>query len=184
MALVGALMMAGAAGCGSPAPPPATPPPPARPALPPRPIELRLDDVNPCSLLTNDQKRQFNIASGSPVVQSSGPNQGPSCLWRAFGFHPDNGWTSGAVLNHGADQALGAERPRSVDGFAATTTTAPGSDPDYFCGVMVDVAPGQALHATYSNESHDVPGMNRKMACDNAMRLAGAMLSTLRTMKR
>jgi hypothetical protein len=146
-------------------------------------VELRLDDVSPCSLLTATQKHQFNIASGSSVVHTSGPNQGPACLWTTFAFHPDNGWTGGAILNHGVESGPDREPLRSLDGFAATTSSSPGSDPNYYCGVMVDVARGQALHATYSNESHDVPGMNRKMACDNAMRLASAMLATLRTIK-
>jgi hypothetical protein len=183
--VAGALVMVGAAGCGSPAQQPEAPPPsaPARPALPPRPVELRLDGVDACTLLTDHQKHEFNIASGSSVANDSGPKHGSICLWTTYGLHPDNGWTGGTDLNRGADYALGREPLRSVDGFAATTTTSLGSDPNYYCAVLVDVAPGQALGADYSNESRDVPGMNRKMACDNAMRLASAMLATLRTLK-
>jgi uncharacterized protein DUF3558 len=186
LALAGVLVLAGVTGCGAPAPPSAAPPPatPAHPALPPRPAELRLDGVDACTLLTDDQKRQFNIASGSSVVNDSGPRHGSICLWTTYAFHPDNHWTGGTDLNLGADYALGLEPLRSVDGFAATTTTSLGSDPNYYCAVLVDVAPGQALGADYSNESHDVPGMNRKVACDNAMRLASAMLATLRKIER
>lgn len=184
-ALVGALLLAGAVGCGGHVPPRAVPPPlaPARPALPPRPVELRLDSVNPCSLLTDEQKRQFNIASSSLVANDSGPVQGPVCAWLTLTNQPDHHWTRGAILNHGAEYGPGAEPLRFVDGFAATTTTSTGSDPNFYCAVKVDVAPGQALGANYGNESHDVPGMNRETACDNAMRLASAMLATLRTIK-
>lgn len=186
IAIAGALVVASAAGCGGAGHTPAAPPSPlapARPALPPRPVELRLNGVDPCSLLTPDQKRQFNIGSGNSVASDSGPLQGSICVWLTFTKHPDNHWTGTTDLNQGAEYALGREPLRSVDGFAATTTTSLGSDPNYYCAVMVDVAPGQALGANYGNNAHDVPGMNRKVACDNAMRLASAMLATLRTIK-
>lgn len=106
------------------------------------------------------------------------------CLWSNYPAHPDNGLTGSAVLNHGAEYGLGYHEPlRSIDGFAATTTTSRGSDPNYFCAVLVDVAPGQALAASYTNNRRDYPGMNRKLACDKAMKLAAAMLATLRAIK-
>lgn len=87
------------------------------------------------------------------------------------------------VLNQGAEYALGREPLRSVDGFAATTTGSVGSDPAYYCLMLVDVAPGQSLLAQYGNNAHDYPGMNHQLACDKAQELASDMLSTLRTIK-
>lgn len=182
-----AMVLVGVAGCGG-APPAAPSPPPAvepsAPKLPPRPVELRLDGVDPCSLLTDAQLREFGVyRASSDKSEYDAPIQGPGCLWSNFPAKPDNGYSGSAVLNHGAEYALGREPLRSIDGFAATTTTSTGSDPDYYCAVMVDVAPGQALGADYDNLSKDYPGMNRELACDKAMRLAAAMLATLRAIK-
>jgi hypothetical protein len=145
-------------------------------------VELRLDNVDPCSLLTDAQRSQLGVAQGTsngPVY--SGPLQGPICVWPNLALSPDNGWTGGVVLNHGADYALGREPLRSVDGFAATTTGSTGTDPAFYCLILVDVAPGQALSAAYGNNAHDVPDMNHQLACANAQKLATAMLTTLRT---
>jgi hypothetical protein len=47
--------------------------------------------------------------------------------------------------------------------------------------MLVDVAPGQALSATYTNDAHDYPGINRQLACQKAQDLASDLLATLRT---
>ena len=105
------------------------------------------------------------------------------CVWANLPRHPDNSYGGGAILNQGAEYALGLEPLRTVDGFAATTTGSVGTDPTYYCGLLVDVAPGQALSASYGNDSHDYPGMNHQLACDKAQQLASEMLSTLRSIK-
>lgn len=185
--LAAAMVLVGVAGCGGAPPAPPSPPPaaaPTAPKLPPRPVELWLDGVDPCSLLTDAQRHEFGVYSGKSLPPGNGtPIQGPGCDWSNFPGHPDNSFGGTAVLNHGAEYALGREPLRSVDGFAATTTTSTGSDPKYYCVVLVDVAPGQALGADYDNLSKDYPGMNRELACDKAMRLAAAMLATLRAIK-
>ena len=120
-------------------------------------------------------------SSGTNNEDFGGPLKGgPICLWTNTAERPDNEYAGSAVLNHGAEYALGNEPLRMVDGFAATTTTSLGSDPNFYCGLLVDVAPGRALYATYDNPRKDSPGMNRQTACGNAQKLAGAMLTTLR----
>lgn len=186
LVLAAVTALVGVAGCGGAPSAPPSPPvaAPTRPKLPPRPVELRLDGVDPCSLLTDAQLREFGVyRASSDQSEPDSPIQGPGCLWSNFPAKPDNGYSGSAVLNHGAEYALGREPLRSIDGFAATTTTSTGSDPNYYCAVMVDVAPGQALGADYDNLSKDYPGMNRKLACDKAMKLAAAMLTTLRAIK-
>jgi hypothetical protein len=186
--LVVVAALPGLASCGGATPTSPVPLPsasssvaPTTSSLPPRPVELRLDGVNPCSLLTDAQRARFGLSPGDldPGSDPTAELQGPACTW-AGSLHPDNGYVGGTVLNHGAEVALSAEPLRSVGGFAATTTTSMGSDPNFWCGVLVDVAPGQALTADYANNAHDYPGMNRKLACDKAQALAEAMLTTLR----
>jgi hypothetical protein len=187
--LLAALTVLGLVGCGGAAAPAAAPPDsavaPARPALPPRPVELRLDGVDPCALLTDAQQKQLGVGGGSAVgvEASSGPLRGPSCTWDNFPKRPSNGYFGRAVLTSGAEFGLGSEPLRTVDGFAATTAGSTGTDPAYYCNMLVDVAPGQALGAQYDNNAHDYPGMNHQLACDKAQQLASAMLTTLRAIK-
>jgi hypothetical protein len=98
-------------------------------------------------------------------------------VWLSLSQHPAEGYTATAVLNQGAEVALSAEPLRSVDGFAATTTTSPGSSPRRFCGLLVDVAPGQALSVTY-RDTQEQTSLTFRAACDKAQRLAEAMLTT------
>jgi hypothetical protein len=176
------------AACSGPAATPntASPPAPASsvPSLPPRPAELRLDGVDPCTLLMSTQRSALGVGTGraSTTRPSDSTVQGASCLWLSLSQHPAEGYTATAVLNQGAEVALSAEPLRSVDGFAATTTTSNGSDPRHFCGLLVDVAPGQALSATYSDIIQEQTGLTRQAVCDKAQRLAEAMVTTLRAL--
>jgi len=107
-------------------------------------VELSVDNLDPCTLLTAVQRQQLGVRGGHLDNENfGGPLQGPSCYWSNTPASPDNTYTGGPVLNHGADFALGAEPLHSVDGFAATTTTSTGSDPNFYCGILVDVAPGK-----------------------------------------
>jgi hypothetical protein len=109
-----------------------------------------------------------------------GSLQGPICTWLGVEARPDNAYTVKLVMNHGAEYALSTEPTRTVAGFAATTTTSIGTDPNYYCGLLVDVAPGRALSAAYDNDARDYPGMNRKLACDKAQLLAQDLVTNLR----
>ena len=185
--MLAVLALAGAAGCdATPAAAPAeSAAAPARPVLPPRPLELRLDGIEPCSLLTEAQAGRLGVNSGTAAdaSASSGPLRGPSCLWSNFPNSPDASFLSRAVLTQGAELGLGREPLRTVDGFAATTEGSIGTDPSHYCLMLVDVAPGQSLSASYENGRKDYPGMNHQLACDKAQQLASAMLTTLRAIK-
>jgi Protein of unknown function (DUF3558) len=187
--LVGVLALLGLAGCGEAASPPGppaavTPAAPLGPALPPRPVELRVDGIAPCALLTDVQRDQLRVNRGQAGHGSAGsPLQGDDCLWSNLPEHPSNVFLGRLVPGQGAEYALGREPLRTVDGFAATATGSIGTDSTHYCGLLVDVAPGQSLLAQYENDSHDYPGMNHQLACDKAQRLASDMLSTLRTIK-
>jgi len=131
-------------------------------------------------LVTAAERATLGVAAGTPGTDTTGPLQGKVCTWMSTSMHPDQAYSGAAAIHQGAEFALGAEPLRTVGGFAATTTISTGSDPNYFCGLLVDVAPGQSLSAVYSNSSEDYPGMNRQVACGKAQQLAAAMLATLR----
>ena len=143
-----------------------------------------MDSVDPCLLLSSAQRSKLSVNLGQPARSAtSSPLQGDSCTWSNLPASPDNAYLGRVVLGQGAEYALGREPVRTVDGFAATTTGSTGSDPAYYCLMLVDVAPGQSLLASYDNGARDYPGMNHQLACDKAQQLASDMLSTLRSIK-
>jgi hypothetical protein len=133
-------------------------------------------------MLTPAQLKQLNVSTGSTDqgAYQVGFNIGPSCGWPGVALRPSITYGVILVLNRGAAAAQGTEPPRDVGGFAGVLTAAPGSDPNYHCGVMVDVAPDQSLMAGFDNPARDFPGMNRQLACDKAQQLAEMLLANLR----
>jgi hypothetical protein len=180
VALLSAPIMAVAPACGTHT----TQMTPPIPTLPPRPVELRIDSItDPCALLNAAQLTQLNVTEGSTDqgAYQSGFNTGPSCGWPGVALRPSITYGVMLVLNRGAAAAQGTEPTRDVGGFAGVLTAAPGSDPSYHCGVMIDVAPDQTLMAGFDNPTKDFPGMNRQLACDRAQQLADMLLTNLRT---
>jgi hypothetical protein len=176
-----ALALLPLAGRGGASPAPTAPPlssaAPATAALPPRPVTLSLDNlVDPCSLLTPAQRQQLSVqGSGTSDEDFGGPLQGgPICLWVNTAEKPDNEYTGSAVLNHGAEYALGNEPLRMVDGFAATTTTSVGSDPNYYCGLLVR-QPAQGLPRYEPPDRLRQRPEARGGHVDNASRPAGSV---------
>jgi hypothetical protein len=188
--LVTPAIVIGLAGCGAAAPGAGVPAPAssatvAAPTLPPRPVELRLDGVNPCSLLTDAQaKQQLDTNGGFFGADEGGsPVAGDMCLWSNFPRRPDNEWSATTVLHQGAEFALGKEPLRTVDNFAATSSGSTAADPARYCGMLVDVAPGQSLLVSYDNSRKDDPAMNHQLACDKAQQAAEMMITNLRAIK-
>ncbi|MBA2322797.1 MAG: DUF3558 family protein [Pseudonocardiales bacterium] len=169
-------------GCDSPAaaPVPVAPlPAPAGSNLPPRPMTLTIEGINPCTLLSDDQRRTLGVESGEPL-QDGGLITGMSCSWRNFLKRPENAWVGGLLTSPGAEFALGKDPIRFVQGFATTSTTSIGTDPRWYCTMFVDIGPGQSLKTSYDNDSKDIPGMNHDLACAKAQQLAEYMLTALK----
>lgn len=182
---LGAVLFLGIAGCAGsqvppPAPAPSSPVTPARSSLGPRPLVLQLDGVDPCSLLSNAQRLQFDVAQGSaegPTVDGS--SKGRTCVWSSSNTRPGDRWTGATILDHGAEHAAGKGQVRAVNRFPAVVTSPTGTDPRSSCLMLVDVAPGQALAAAYESATPDAPGMNHQVACGRAQQLATNLLATL-----
>jgi hypothetical protein len=94
--------------CTSPTATPTSAPPPPAPSLPPRPLEMRLDGIDPCALLTAAQRSTLGVGPGqaSTTSPSDSTVQGAACLWLTVEQHPAEGYTATAVLNQGAEVAL------------------------------------------------------------------------------
>ena len=152
--------------------------------LPPRPREVRLDGVDPCSLLTAAQRAELGL-DGRPVFDA-----GPSDLYRAAavpacvigGFEP-RAITVGVSLVTTAgielftSGELAAEvRPVQVRGFPAVVAV-PTRFSEY-CTVVVDVAPGQLLDVQFGDGGRRPP-IPQDQLCRDAEIAAGAVMATL-----
>ena len=169
-----------AAGCTAvdwtPAPPTALPPPP-------RPREVRLDGVDPCSLLTPEQREGWGLTS---EPRASRPRvelfRGvvPTCTVR--GPSPEDVLlVSGAVTTVGVERwsqsdIAASVRPTTVAGFPAVVAV-PTRFRDY-CNVEVDVAPGQLLDVQYGagGPQASVP---QEQLCTRAAASAEMMMGAL-----
>ena len=180
---LGALLFLGIAGCaGSQVAPPdsasSAPVAPAHSALGPRPLVLKLDGVDPCSLLSNPQRLQLDTDQGSPGGPTvDGSSRGATCVWSST--RSAERWTGATILDHGAENAGGKGQVRGVNRFSAVVTSPTGTDPRSSCLMLVDVAPGQSLAAAYQNDTPDAPGMSHQVACGRAQHLATNLLASL-----
>src|SRR5688500_3764725 len=134
------------AGCTTVAgkPQPAAPAPPTS-AGTARPRDVPIDGVDPCSLLTEEQRAELGL-DGRPVLDRSPTNlypggNVPSCTIR--GFEPRAVWvgltlvaTTG-IERYTAGELLVDVHPAEVRGFPALTAV-PQRFPDW-CSVIVDI---------------------------------------------
>jgi Protein of unknown function (DUF3558) len=160
-----------------------TPSAPTGVLLPPRPREVRLDGVDPCSLLTPEQRVGLGFTSQPhatrPYVDLFRGDV-PTCTLDSPSADP-------IILGIGVVTSVGIERwregnlaaelqPTSVGGFPAliaqpTQSTA-------YCAVEVDVAPGQLLDVQLFDGGH-TPPLRQEDLCSGAERAAGEIIETL-----
>ncbi|HWI01473.1 MAG TPA: DUF3558 domain-containing protein [Propionibacteriaceae bacterium] len=154
--------------------------------LPPRPREVRLDGVDPCSLLTAEQRARLGFDS---EPRASKPNvelfrgEVPTCTIR--GPYPDVALLiSGTVTTVGVERWFERDiaadlRPTTVAGFPSIVA-APTRFTDY-CNVEVDVAVGQLLDVQYGGGHPHAP-IEQQELCRRARAAAELMMiSLLRT---
>jgi hypothetical protein len=168
------LLLAGAAGCtstssGSPRPADSATTPTGEPS---RPQEIRLDDVDPCTLLPEaDYSDYYLDEPGEPRQNDLGSEQ---CVW--FG---DVGYLGVSLVTfegvEAQDDRNGQMSPTDpIHDFPAYTLTLPGDE--NACFVLVDVADGQNLNvqAGLDSSRNGIPPV-----CDFAHQFASSVMSTL-----
>lgn len=153
---------------------------------PARPRDVRIDGVDPCTLLTEEQREELGL-DGEPSLDV-GPlppypsNEIPLCLFG--GFRPRSVSLGVAVITTaGADLFLSGDlaadiRQIQVSGFPALVAIAPRNTD--FCSVVVDVAPGQVVDVNFRLDGQDA-GAPVESLCQDAQRAAGAVMDTLLT---
>lgn len=135
---------------------PAQPPPPATsaPQLPPRPQELRIDGVDPCTLLDPQQRRRLGVDS-EPRAGGGSSRGEPACSYSHLSSEPFYSINVATVPFEGAQVWLSGTRnvdARILDvaGFGAVQTRVAGDDSD--CSVLVDVAEGQTVDVLFTGD--------------------------------
>ncbi|SDN84621.1 DUF3558 domain-containing protein [Lentzea jiangxiensis] len=164
-----------------------TPPPPPPPAttsatpldLPPRPRAVPLDEVDPCALLTADQRTSLSLDNppGAYVEPSFGSAR--ACTIRST--------TSGNVARialvvvSGADVWLSENAQvdytlGTIEGFTAITVRTP--DVHDVCNVEIDVADGQFVDVMFRDGGNST-AVQQDHLCLGAQRVAEAVMASL-----
>lgn len=157
------------------------------PSLPPRPQELPLDGVDPCTLLTEQQRASLAFDQPPfPDKQLGGPlKDSPTCSYRSsaeqFGALIIAGTAIGLDEYLGELQANPNRRVIEVRGFPAVQDqmqgTGQGNDA---CFVDLDVADGQLLELQFGQIAADEDKvLPMETLCAKAVEVAEAALTTL-----
>jgi hypothetical protein len=180
--------MALLAGCSpggqaSPADPPATESAaPTTVPLPPRPRDVPIDDVDPCTLLTREQRAELQLD------RPPQPRREPSLLYPGDVSACSTRGTESAisvsisvVTTAGIEfwtsgQAAAEIQPVEVAGFPALVAKSETLDDG--CNVLLDVAPGQLLDVQARSAGTDPP-IPVDQLCRDAERAANLVMDTL-----
>jgi Protein of unknown function (DUF3558) len=152
-------------------------------SLPARPRDLRIDGVDPCSLLTEQQRAELGLdgeplSSTKPSVLFGGDET--TCLVR--GFAPRAVTVSiGLVTSSGIELFTSNEleadvTKHEVEGFPAVVAV-PRRFHD-FCSVFIDVAPGNMLDVQYADGGRQPP-VPQEQLCGGATQTANAAMQNL-----
>ncbi|GGM52002.1 hypothetical protein GCM10012275_23670 [Longimycelium tulufanense] len=147
-----------------------------------RPREVKLDGKDPCSLLTDDQKKRFALDRPPQQSKDSTFRGASACTIRSEVEDISASVTTITAMgieNFGPGQVNGDVREVQVQGFPAYEIHTPGTPTGYdFCTVNVDVADGQVLRAHYSESGAKQP-LGKEEICKRAAQLADAAMTTL-----
>jgi hypothetical protein len=174
------LLLAGCTTIGGQAEP-ASPPTSASPV---RPKDVRIDGVDPCSLLTEKQRAELGLDGGQRFDrrQTSLYPGGDVPYCTISGFEPRAVWTAVSLVattgieRYAAGDLLVDVRPAEIQGFPALTAI-----PQRFtewCSVVVDIAPGHLLDVQFADGGR-VPPIPQEQLCDDAAVVADRVMDTL-----
>lgn len=153
-------------------------------ALPPRPRDIRINGVEPCSLL--DDKQRAALGLGGASYSSTKPSRlfrGDLPLCSINGMAPQPVSVGiGVVTSAGIElfttkDAFDASiRTSTIEGYPAVVMTPRHSTK--FCDVIVDVATGQLLNVHYADGGQPPP-VPQDGLCKGGEAVAAAAMHTL-----
>lgn len=147
--------------------------------LPPRPHAMPLDGLDPCAVLTPDQRMSLSLDNPPSAYVETSFGGAKACTIRST--------TSGnvariaLVLVSGADVWLSDNAQveyemGTIEGFAAITVRTP--EMDDVCNVEIDVAEGQFLDVMFRDGGNKTAAQQDHL-CLGAQRVAEAAMASL-----
>jgi hypothetical protein len=177
------LLTAGLASCSDTptSPTPEASPPTRESPLPRRPVNLHVDQVDMCSLLSQAERANLKIDEFG-----SNDNNTAVCSWSVGRGAQSYGWLAKFDVPKRFEQAARGPGARltSVGGFPAAQTSPARFDPTYGCTYVVDIAPDQDFTVGYLNDNKDIPGMTHEKACQQALSVAELTMANLKAKAR
>lgn len=154
-------------------------------SLPPRPRDLRIDGVDPCSLLTDRQRAELGL-DGQPAWsrQPSALFRGEESLCLYTGYTPRAvfvgvGTVTTADVGSLLDSQLEATLSNiDVQGFPAVRAIP--RQFTKFCSVFIDVGPGQLIDVQFSDGGRKPPIMQDRLCADAELVATTVMGNLLR----
>ena len=146
-----------------------------------RPRQLQLAGVDPCGLLTAEQRDTFGIdrepqPGNDPTYESLACHFSSHAMRTGFGVYPV---TAFGIERFQPGLVMAQVRSLTVAEFSGVELYTPmPEDLDEFCVVAVDVADGQAVVVDYGEEGHR-PHLPRGVVCTRAAQVAGFVVSNL-----
>lgn len=166
---------------------PATPAAPSQQApdiqLPPRPTDVSLVGVDPCSLLTPQQRTRLGVLTGEKGLPAQLEDNSPTCDFRFADGTPGAEYSVAVDTAQGIQLFLGPNladdvRQVSVGEFPALDITLKAPDLLQGCTTAVSVANGQMFTV---NLGQPARGTTTATSCAKTEQVAGAVLTTART---
>lgn len=148
-------------------------------SLPPRPRELRLDDVDPCAVLSPEQRIALNLDNPPSAYVETSFGNAKACTMRSN--ISGNVVRLALVTVEGVDVWLSENAQvhavrTTVAGFTGLTVRTPGMD--NVCNVEVDVAEGQFLDVMFRDGGNETAAKQDTL-CQGAQRAAEAAVAGL-----
>ncbi|MEU4767905.1 DUF3558 domain-containing protein [Actinosynnema sp. NPDC023794] len=148
-------------------------------SLPPRPRELRLDDVDPCAVLSPEQRIALSLDNPPSAYVEASFGNAKACTMRSN--------ISGNVVRLAlvtvegvgvwlSENAQVHAEQTAVAGFPGLTVRTPGMD--NVCNVEVDVAEGQFLDVMFRDGGNE-RAAKQDTLCQGAQRAAEAAVAGL-----
>jgi hypothetical protein len=170
-------------GQASPADPPVTnQAAPTTSSLPPRPRDVPIDDVDPCTLLTRQQRGELGLDQPPlPAKQRSVlyPGEVSTCTIsgneRGISFYVQVVTTAGIEFFTSGRTASDV-RITEIGGFPAAIAAPKNTDDS--CKALVDTAPGQMVDVQ-ARSSGATPPIPQLQLCRDAERAANLVMETL-----
>ncbi|WP_312024945.1 DUF3558 domain-containing protein [Kibdelosporangium aridum] len=146
-----------------------------------RPRDLTMSGIRPCDLLTADQQRKFGV-DDQPRTNDDETLRAQSCYFDSQKLRTKisvSPLTRFGIERFQPREVNGEVRPLTIRAFPAVEVFTRTIDTiDRFCVVVVDVAPGQAVHVNYGEDGLR-PHLDRSEVCRRAVQVADVVVENL-----